>query len=360
MAGTTRRNGRAWIALAAACAWGGLVGTAAADSIYFDGGPVTTPNENFTYEWGWSYTTATNDPNNIAVNNTLDSQFSGVGRLSITNTSGSFLCSGSLMGDRRSVLTAAHCVTDVNGVFDPTTSSSVTFQGPGGSETLGVTNFEVHPDWDGDFIRGNDLAVLTLDGEPTNQIADYALFTGSNETDAASVQKVGFGRSGTGALGDTVGAGTKRAGLNTYDAVADTMLTAFGLTPVTDFVPGSVLKFDFDNGLVGQDAFDFFFNIDDLGLGLDEVMSAPGDSGGPTFIEVGNELLVAGVTSYGFGAWSRDGLCRGCTGRWQSPARPRGGTAPPPAAHRAPVRRRGDIVGPAGAGHVPRQRHPRR
>ena len=160
---------------------------------------------------------------------------------------------------------------------------------------MGVTNFEVHPDWDGDFIRGNDLAVLTLDGEPTNQIADYALFTGSNETDAASVQKVGFGRSGTGALGDTVGAGTKRAGLNTYDAVADTMLTAFGLTPVTDFVPGSVLKFDFDNGLVGQDAFDFFFNIDDLGLSLDEVMSAPGDSGGPTFIEVGNELLVAGV-----------------------------------------------------------------
>ena len=198
------------------------------------------------------------------------------------------------------MLTAAHCVTDGAGVFD-TFATSVTFQGPSGSETVNVTDFNVHPDWDGDFIRGNDLAVLTLEGEPSNQIADYDIFTGVNEIDFASVEKVGFGRSGTAAAGDFVGAGVKRAGANEYDALADTMLQAFGLTAGVDFVTGSVLQYDFDNGTTTNDAFDFFFSLADTGLGggLIEVMSAPGDSGGPTFIEVDNELLLAGVTSYG-------------------------------------------------------------
>lgn len=73
------------------------------------------------------------------------------------------------------MLTAAHCVADSAAVFD-TNSTIVTFQGPSGTETLSVTDFNVHPDWDSYFIRGNDLAVLTLEGDPTNQIADYDIF----------------------------------------------------------------------------------------------------------------------------------------------------------------------------------------
>ena len=191
-------------------------------------------------------------------------------------------------------------LTDSAGGFD-TTSTSVTFQGRTGAETLNVTDFNVHPDWDGDFIRGNDLAVLTLEGAPTNQIADYDIFTGGNEIDFESVEKVGFGRSGTGAAGDFLGSGVKRAGANEYDALADTMLQAFGLTSGVDFVAGSVLQYDFDNGTTDNDAFDFFFNLADTSIAtsLTEVMSAPGDSGGPTFVDVGGQLQVAGVTSYG-------------------------------------------------------------
>jgi len=73
------------------------------------------------------------------------------------------------------------------------------------------------------------------------------------------------------------------------------MLVALGLTSGVDFVPGSVLQYDFDNGLAANDAFGFFFGNSDLGLGNDEVNSAPGDSGGPTF----SSPVITGVTSYG-------------------------------------------------------------
>ena len=107
--------------------------------------------------------------------------------------------------------------------------------------------------------------------------------------------KVGFGKSGTGNTGDILGAGYKREGLNLYDSSANLMLEALGLSSGVDFVSESVLQYDFDNGLATNDAFGFFFGISDLGLGYDEVMCAPGDSGGPTFIN--NE--IAGITSYG-------------------------------------------------------------
>ena len=310
MAGTRRHsNNRSarWLAAAVLALCGQLLfaGSASAQTSPVDDidrGPVNSSNNEFTYTWGWNHTSATGNAADIVVDNSLGGQpeYSGVGRLLISRTPGNFICSGTLLGDRRSMLTAAHCVTDGAGVFD-TFATSVTFQGPSGSETVNVTDFNVHPDWDGDFIRGNDLAVLTLEGEPSNQIADYDIFTGVNEIDFASVEKVGFGRSGTAAAGDFVGAGVKRAGANEYDALADTMLQAFGLTAGVDFVTGSVLQYDFDNGTTTNDAFDFFFSLADTGLGggLIEVMSAPGDSGGPTFIEVDNELLLAGVTSYG-------------------------------------------------------------
>jgi hypothetical protein len=52
---------------------------------------------------------------------------------------------------------------------------------------------------------------------------------------------------------------------------------------------------DFDNGLAANDAFGAIFGISNLGLGLNEVGTAPGDSGGPSFING----RVAGVTSFG-------------------------------------------------------------
>ena len=73
------------------------------------------------------------------------------------------------------------------------------------------------------------------------------------------------------------------------------MYDALGLDPITDFESGAIFQYDSDDGVPQHDAFDFFFGDSDLGLHYDEVMSAPGDSGGPTIL---NGELV-GIASYG-------------------------------------------------------------
>jgi len=52
--------------------------------------------------------------------------------------------------------------------------------------------------------------------------------------------------------------------------------------------------YDFDNGVAENDAFGFFFRNSDLGLGIEEVSAAFGDSGGPTIVDG----KITGVTSY--------------------------------------------------------------
>ncbi len=54
-----------------------------------------------------------------------------------------------------------------------------------------------------------------------------------------------------------------------------------------------LLAYDFDSGQPANDAFYRLFNLRDLGLGAAEAMVAPGDSGGPHFING----LIAGVTA---------------------------------------------------------------
>ena len=73
------------------------------------------------------------------------------------------------------------------------------------------------------------------------------------------------------------------------------MYAGLGLVSGVDYMPQAVYQFDADDGSSTHDAFGFFFGINDLGLGNNEVMSASGDSGGPTIL---NGELV-GVTSYG-------------------------------------------------------------
>ena len=119
--------------------------------------------------------------------------------------------------------------------------------------------------------------------------------------------KAGFGQSGSGTEGTEVPpffSGTKRAGQNQYDALGDIFGDVFdnnfGLRPLA----GTQLAYDFDDGTADHDAFGFFqptldpdnvLGLADLGVGFYEVCAAPGDSGGPTFIDG----QVAGITSYG-------------------------------------------------------------
>jgi len=225
--------------------------------------------------------------------------FDGVGKLILTWTDSRVVgCTGALLPTGMHVLTAAHCVTDGSGnlILE---SGTVTFEGDDDDVTINidVSSTSVHPSWDGNFIRGNDIAVLKLANAAPDEITKLDIDRNKRDDVGTTVTKAGYGLSGFGTIGvdrDAFPFGMKRDGLNLYDATADTMLKALGLKSGRDFVRGSVLQYDFDNGNSANDAFGFFFGISDLGEGIDEVSAAPGDSGGPSLNGV-----ITGITSYG-------------------------------------------------------------
>jgi len=228
----------------------------------------------------------------------------GTGLLILTRSDGTFGCTGGLLWTGEHVLTAAHCVTNANG-SNVLQSGTVTFEGDSGTETIAIdaTGTKVHNKWNGNVLKGNDVAVLKLVSAPTDDITRYQIDRDGSDDIGAVVDKVGYGRSGNGNDGDVIGFGDKRDGQNQYDDVADTMLKALGLKANRDFVRGSVLQYDFDNGLAANDAFGFFFGNNNLGVGSGEVNSASGDSGGPA-ISNGN---IIGITSYGITLTFNDG-----------------------------------------------------
>jgi len=219
----------------------------------------------------------------------------GVGELIFTiptgPDAGTFRCTATLLLGGLFVLTAAHCVTDSSGNFVSGTTATVRFEASP-DETITVSSFSVHPNWDGNFFLGNDIAVLGLASAPSASVDRFDIDRDGSNDVGSIVNKTGYGRSGTGTTGDTIASGTKRTGLNLYDQTADQMMAALGESHVAN----SVLQYDFDNGTVAHDAFDFFFNNAQLGVTplSDEVMSVPGDSGGPS-----TSNPITGVTSYG-------------------------------------------------------------
>ncbi len=246
------------------------------------------------------YTTV-DDPANHVVGS--GGSLDGVGKIILTRSDGTFLCSGALLSTGLHVLTAAHCVTDDFGNF-VLNSATVTFEGTV-TETISVDvpNSSAHPKFNGNFIRGYDVAVLTLTSAPSSDINRYVIDRNSCDDVGSTPIKTGYGKSGTGDNGDTLPSGTKRTGQNLYDDVGDTMYSALGLKANKDFVKGGVLQYDFDNGIASTDAFGFFFSNPDTGLGTNEIKSAPGDSGGPS--QNGN--VITGVTSYGITLTFTDG-----------------------------------------------------
>jgi len=254
-----------------------------------------------------------------------ETQLSGVAKLFLPiSATEAFGCSGTLLPTRIHVLTAAHCVTDSIGVINLVPGGTATFEGISGTETIGIAGVTVHSSYDGDFIRGNDIAILELSSFATSNIRWYFYATNDNSV-GQTLQKIGYGLSGKFRTGEdpvNYPFGTERDGLNKYDAFADVMYQRLGLQPNIHYIPQAIYQYDSDDGRKNHDAFDFFFNILDLGLGNSEVMSSSGDSGGPTFADVNNNGIpdtVVGITSYGITLKFGNGQTSDCTKQFGSP-----------------------------------------
>ncbi len=260
----------------------------------------------------------------------LDPKYrSTVGLLIDEGAAGRFVCSGSLSADRKSIITAAHCVT--NGTKQQPVSVTAYFYNPVVADpaetpiytngapnvtTVAVSNVRFNPLYTGEVIDDHDIAKLTLAATAPAFATGYAFYTG-NDLTGLDYNIAGFGsRSDVGgSLGVTpphrLGVGRLRQGDNRYDfrfGDAD-----FG--GLFDGGPGNTGFFgtaettntvisDFDNGTnandgscglaqaVGLAASAKYCNT---GRGATEVSSAGGDSGGPQFVNG----QLSSVTSFG-------------------------------------------------------------
>lgn len=227
---------------------------------------------------------------------TNDPAFNGVVKINLSdNTSGS----GVLMFDRNYILTAAHVVTNSAG---QKISGSVNFYANSSSTVSSTVSFTAA---DVSIVNGyipngtsivpNDVAVINITGKAPNGIAGYELYRSSNEI-SQSFTMVGFGQTGNGTSGaDPSTGGIKRIGINTFEATGtDVNLPAF----FRDLV------FDFDNGTpAGNELLNTYSVPSTTGETSSNILietdSAPGDSGGPGFINSNGRLLIAGIVSGG-------------------------------------------------------------
>jgi hypothetical protein len=202
-------------------------------------------------------------------------QFAAVGKVFAGSSAGS----GTVIANGWWVLTAAHVVSGAP-------PSSISFQI--GAATYYAQNVYIHPSYPGPGpLPRADIALIELNA-PVSGVTPALIYTGTFEVGKQG-HSVGFGLTGTGTTGFISNTyGTKRAMRNIIDLI---VRPDGGIDP-----NGTILLSDFDSpggtnnslGPAGSSA---------TPLDL-EGMGAPGDSGGPVFIQVGSTWYIAGVHSF--------------------------------------------------------------
>jgi hypothetical protein len=265
------------------------------------------------------YLVTAGDPASPIYANAGDNLRNGVGSIFIQFASGDgFICTASAISPTH-VLTAAHCLRNGNDAV-----ASLLFvlnAGQVGPSITPAIGFSVHPEFDllepvlGAFASG-DIAVIELANAVPEGTETYALYR-SREEVQKETQHYGHGRSGEGDEGATNDADFfyGRTGKNQYDA---TFAPLIGIPFLDQLIA------DFDNGTGENDAAPWWYSpaflcpasidnananatrcnvargqasqLRDKGFGALEIAVAPGDSGGPGFIDG----QIAGVHSFGF------------------------------------------------------------
>lgn len=211
--------------------------------------------------------------------------YDGVVRVS----SGGYYGTGVLLYDGRAVLTAAHLFANASA------SASVSFETAVGSQTVAASGISLLSSYDA-AQGNNDLAIVWLSSAAPVTAERYNLYRSSDEV-GQTMRIVGYGLPGTGAAGELStysGSPLRLQASNQFDADIGTLKGALGGVLAWNPTAGTQLIADFDNGSAARDALGLLINRSGTGLGLNEGLIAPGDSGGPAFING----LVAGIASY--------------------------------------------------------------
>lgn len=265
------------------------------------------------------YLITVGEPQDPASANAGENLRNGVGSIFIEFTNAGYICTASAI-DSRHILTAAHCVREDGDAVQRL--RFVLSAGLPAPIIIDAVSFTVHPFYDitlpfyGAFAHG-DIAVVELAEDLPPGIDTYDIYTGSDEF-GQEARHYGHGRSGKGNKGATGGADFyyARTGLNTYEQYLEPF---FG-----DGLQDQLLH-DFDSGGSKHNAMEWWFTSafkcnpdnpnnppwaqdgqcttykdgsypDSKGFGKREVGIAPGDSGGPGFVNG----KIAGVHSFGF------------------------------------------------------------
>ncbi len=241
----------------------------------------------------------------------------GMVALTMRYEQGTFICTGTLMPDRQSVLTAAHCV--VNDQLAQPISTTAAFYGGSAGDTVvwqsgaatrvEVDQYTVHPQYTGDVFDQNDVAVLRLAAPAPAFAPSFGLYTQDLAGKDFTVWGYGARSDGGGNVGSNLTTGRLRQGDNRFEFRLGDAL--FGSHWAGEFnEPFAQIEHtwlsDFDNGLAANDAACWAMALQlpalgaspqwcNLGRGAREVGPAGGDSGGPGFIDG----LVASITSFG-------------------------------------------------------------
>ena len=220
-------------------------------------------------------------------------QYTGVAYLD------SAFCTGSLLTGGLYVLTAAHCLNEGGVKVSAETAIKAIFKLPSGEVSIPVSNYYIHPGWTGyESEVGNDIAILKLKRVAPRSIEQYEINRKKNEVGKV-LTKVGYGYIGLGAKGQDENSNSEAkrySGQNRYDALIDVLKDATE-SDMSELVLGSQLIFDFDAGTREHDALGRHFpRLRDRGLGKNEIATASGDSGGPSFVDG----KIAGISSWGY------------------------------------------------------------
>jgi hypothetical protein len=200
-------------------------------------------------------------------------QFAAVGKVFTSTSAGS----GTVIANGWWVLTAAHVVAGAP-------VSSISFQI--GASTYTAQNVFIHPGYPGGPLPTADIALIELSA-PVAGVTPAQIYTGTNEIGKHG-HSVGYGLTGTGITGFITNTyGTKRAMRN----VIDLIILPNGASDPN----GTILLSDFDSPDGTNNSLGSGSSPTPLDL---EGMGAPGDSGGPVFIEEGGVWYIAGVHSF--------------------------------------------------------------